>query len=411
MRQVSGNPFPIQFADMGITLDTTRDTRYLEVQTKSALRMFDNIAIIDGDISADAVGLYSRMTIDRDLTARFGSFNTPKHIFSSRKNGCSWNPKGGVRLNITEFETCPIEYNGEQCPDAFWGDCMEMLFAGGNDKRDFYATPEGTALLAQLLRQVFIGQGNSFFEIVHFANHPLIETANTLGFYLNNVDQKEWVDYYDQMTSIKCSGLVTILDELAAEGTPGYDIDIPDASFNANGDFTGDIIALFEQMLAKTKGALRVMCKNGVMTNAGRQYPIIKVTDSLFRAYENYIMTQFSQLPQAYRYQLTRNDGELLTVPNALIWKGMPVMSWDESTQFDEIVGSTSHRAAIFAPGVLGIAADVPELKQYEGMGLRLVQKLEAPWQGKIFMDNTLRVGTGIADPALIVYAKNLKHP
>lgn len=411
MRTISGNPFPINLTEAGITLDSSRDRRYLEIKTESALRMFDSIAVINGDITSDALGLFSRLQIGRDMKARFGSLSTPKHLFSSRKNGCAWNPKGGVRMNITELDTCPIEYNGEQCPDAFWGNCMEQIFGVGNDVRNLMGTAEGQGIMEMFMRQVMIGLGNSFFELIHFANHPMIETANTLGFYLDKVNAAEWADFYDQMTSLSCAGLVTIMDELAAEGTRGFDIDIPDASFDANGNFIGDVVALFEQLMAAARGPLRVMVNNGVVTNVGRQYPIIRVTDAIFRAYEEYIMTQYSTLPQAYRYQLTRSDGEILTLPNVLQYKGLPVTRWEESSVFDEIVGSTSHRAALIAPGTLGIAYDIPELRQYEGMGLRLVQKLDAPENGKMYMDTTLRMGTGIADPELMVYAKNIKHP
>lgn len=411
MTTTSGNPFPINLTDAGIVLDATRDRRYLEIKKGPALRMFDNLAVILGDPTADALGLYSRLSIGRDMKASFGSFSTPKHLFSSRKNGCGWHPKGGVRLNLSEIDTCPIEYNGEQCPDAFWGNCMEQIFGTGNDVRDFLATPEGQTVVEMFMRQIMIGLGNSYYELSGFANHPMIETANTLGFYLNKVSQEEWVDFYDQMTSITCAGLVTIMDELSAEGQRGFDLDIPDASFNANGDFIGDPIALFERLMGAARGPLRVMVNNGIMTSAGRQYPIIRVTDAIFRAYELQIMTQFSTLPEAYRYQLLRSDGSILTMPNVLSYKGLPIIRWEESSVFDEIVGSTSHRAGLFAPGVLGQAYDVPELRQYEGMGLRIVQKLEAPDMGKMFMDTTLRVGFGIADPELMVYASNLKHP
>lgn len=409
MRTTSGNPFPVVMTDAGITLDTSRDRRFIEIQTEPSLRLFDKLAVINGDITADALGIYSRIGIGRDLKARFGSFNTPAHLFSSRKSGCAWNPKGGIRLGITELDTCPIEYQGEQCPDAFWGNCMEQIFGTGNAVRDLMGTAEGQAVLELFLRQLFIGLGNSFYEIVHFANHPMIETANTLGFYLNKVSAEEWADFYDQMTSITCGGIVTIMDELSAEGTPGFDLDIPDTDISGTA-YTGDVIALFESLLAAAKGPLRVMSTNGITTGAGRQYPIIMVTDGIFRAYENYIMTQFSQLPQAYRYQLTRSDGEILTLPNVLQYKGLPVMRWEASTIFDEIVGSVSHRAAMFAPGVLGIAYDVPDLRQYEGLGVRMVQKLDAPDNGKVYMDSTLRVGAGLADPSLMVYASKLKH-
>ena len=49
------------------------------------------------------------------------SLTTPKHILQSRKNGCTWNSKGSVSVDLTDITLCPVEYMGEQCPDAFWG--------------------------------------------------------------------------------------------------------------------------------------------------------------------------------------------------------------------------------------------------------------------------------------------------
>ena len=44
-------------------------------------------------------------------------------------------------------------------------------------------------------------------------------------------------------------------------------------------------------------------------------------------------------------------------------------------------------------------------------MGLKLIQRLEAPYQGKIYLDTTLRAGAAIADTDFVVYGSNLKHP
>ena len=197
MRELSGNVWPTQLLDGSnnpmVTLDRTRDTRYFEMRTEAMMRFFDKVAIKYGDVNADMLGIFGRMNIGRDLKARIGSLTTPNHLFSNRKNGCVWTPKGRVRLNTTEVETCPIEVNMEQCPDGLWGDCMEMLFGTGNDVRDLRGTPEGEALFQQFLRQVFIGIGNSFFMYTAFSNHPMIETANTLGFYTGADDTKVFV--------------------------------------------------------------------------------------------------------------------------------------------------------------------------------------------------------------------------
>jgi len=77
----------------------------------------------------------------------------------------------------------------------------------------------------------------------------------------------------------------------------------------------------------------------------------------------------------------------------------------------DSITGATSHRAALIAPGLFGIAYSGDVAQQYSGMGLKVIQRLEAPYQGKIYLETTLRAGAAIADTDFVVYGSNLKHP
>lgn len=412
-RSTSGNIWPVQLQDGSnnplVVLDRTRDTRYFEMRTEAMMRFFDKIAIKYGDINADMLGVFSRMNVGRDLKARIGSLTTPNHLFSNRKNGCAWTPKGKVRLNTQEVDTCPIEINMEQCPDALWGDCFEMLFGTGNDVRDMLGTPEGRAMWDMFLRQVFIGAGNSFFMYTAFSNHPLIETANTLGFWSSVTDSDNWTDFYDQMTSTTCGGYITLLDNLAAEGQPGFDYPVSSADFDANGNFTGDIIAFLDGMKNSTRGAFRAMVE--AEQNPGQPRPIIMLSRSLFNAYREYIRTTYTGISEGYRFLLTGVDGQTVRMQNVLDFDGLPVMHWDACTTFDSIVGSTCHRAALIAPGSFGIAYSGEATRQYEGMGMRILQRLEAPYQGKIYLDTALRAGAAIADTDFVVYGSLLQHP
>jgi hypothetical protein len=342
MREISGNVWPTTLLDGSnnpmVVLDRTRDTRYFEMRTEAMMRFFDKVAIKYGDVNADMLGIFGRMNIGRDLKARIGSLTTPNHLFSNRKNGCVWTPKGRVRLNTTEVDTCPIEVNMEQCPDGLWGDCMELLFGTGNDVRDLRGNTGGEALFQQFLRQVFIGIGNSFFMYTAFSNHPMIETANTLGFYTGADDTTNpWADFYDQMTSTTCGGYITILDDLAAEGHPGYDVVISDADLDASGNYTGDIIAFLEGMKEKTKGAFRAMVD--AEQNAALPRPIFLLSRSLFKAYREHIRTTYTGISEGYRFLLFGKDGQSVRMQNVLDFDGLPVVHWDASTSFDSIVG------------------------------------------------------------------------
>lgn len=418
MREVQGGPFGIDQNAQAITIDTIGNNNYIKVATGPWLHIFNKAAIVEGDIERDPLGLYSKLVVNGEGKAKFGHFRMPNHLFRPRQNGCVWAPNGKIRMGLTEFDTCPIEYQGEQCPDAYWDSCFEGLFGEGRQVRDLYSSPDLRDLMMKTLEALAVGLGNSFHSLYHFAKHPAITTADTAGKSVTDgdggylVDDDEWEAYYAQQVGtddrlVNCAGMVTLLDQLADEGERGYDIDIPSSDIDADNNYTGDIIALFNKLIDRAKPMLRTIARKGQGTGTAKRYPILLVTEPEFRAYEEYLSTNFSQQPGILNYTLTGTNGPLM-VPGVLNWKGIPVVAWDESTAFDEIVGTKSHRVALVAPGSFGIASDVRSLRQNAGMGLRVVQKLDPPDNGKIYMDTTLRWGAAIPDTEFIVYARNL---
>lgn len=384
--------------------------RYFTFNTDSAVQVFERFILQEREIAANELMLYSSIPVGRNLKARFASLTTPAHIFSNRKNGCTWTPKGAVRSNLVEFDTCPIEYNGQQCPDALWNSCWEKLLGVGNDAHDLLSTPEMQALVAQIIRQIIYGMGNSFSELTHFANHPLIEQVNSLGSYAVGVDQ--WADYYDQQMSGECGGWLTLIDELRGLGQQGYDIDIPDSDINTNGSYGGDIVALIEQLRNAAKPDFRTWIQDGYRAPNGELlWPIVLLSSAEFDAYEEYVRTTYQATESGFQYNFSRTNGQAGIVPGVLKYKNMPVMRWHEVTRFDSITGCESHRAAIVAPGNLGLAHDVDELEQFAGMGMRMVQKIDPPDNGLLYMYTTLRWGAGIGDPDFMVHASNVALP
>ena len=408
MRTLEGSAWGLDQPMDAVTIDTIGTSNYIRVRTGTWLNIFNRAAIIEGDITNDTLGLYSQLIVDGEGKAKFGTIKTPRHLFRPRQNGCVWTPNGKIRMGLTEFDTCPIEYQGEQCPDAFWNSCYESLFEPGRGVRDL-ESGDIAQITAATMRQLAIGLGNSFFSLWNFANHPDITTADTNGTYL--VDDDEWDDYYAQQVGstsrpVNCSGMVTILDELANAGEPGYTVDIPNSDITA-GAYTGDVIALFNQMVNAAKPELKTAARRGVGQGAGRRYPIMLVTENIYQAYQDYLITTFPQIPTVLQYVLQGVSGGVSMVPGVLNWNGIPVVSWDAVTSFDEIVGTTSTKIALVAPGAFGVASDVRSLRQYQGMGLIAVQKLDPPYNGKIYMDTTLRWGAALADPDYVVYGRN----
>lgn len=394
----------------GYSLTGDAVSRRISVQTESALQIFDNVSVLQTDRFGRALDLYGDVVLGRDLKARFASFSTPKHLLSSRKSGCTWNPKGGMRMNVEEFPTCAVEFDGEQCNDTFLGTCFERFFGTGNQVRDFYSTEEGQTLLAKMLNRIYQGLGNSFFDLYHFANHPLITQANTEAFY--RVSLGEWNDYTDQMLSGECGGLITQLDALAAQGEQYYDMKIKMGDLDvARNRFTGDVIELFEDLKEQASPELTSMMDTGMMINGVNRMPAMLVTNDIFKAYKKWITSKAGQLESAYRFTIENRDGTTTQNHNILMYDGMPIVRWDAPARFDAITGAQSHRAAIVAPQVFGVLHDVNDLNEWGGLGLVVEQSTQLKEKKKIYMSTTFRWGAGIADKNFISMASNILHP
>lgn len=389
----------------GILFENINGANTIQIQRESAVTLFENVAVMNTDRHARALGAYGDVSLGRDLKAEFMSFSTPKHLFSRRKDGCTWNPKGGVRTGITKFPTCPIEYDGEQCPDAFYGSCFERIFAPGNGTRDLMGTAEGQAIMAQLISRIMQGLGNSFDALYNYANHPAITLANTAGTYAVLV--KEWTDYVDQQMSGECGGLITQLDELKSKGKKGFTMNLP---VDDAGNFSGSFLTEIEKLKEDCSAELKTMIENGLQVNGQTRYPIIFATSQVFNSYKNYIKSLAGTHEGAYRYMLEGTDGGKL-MKNVLVWDNLPVVLWEAPATFDAIVGTKQHRLAIVAPGALGVLHDVDDLEQWSGMGLVLQQSDRIQDKGKIYMTTTLRWGAAIAGTDLVAMSSQMLTP
>lgn len=393
----------------GFVFEQTAGGNTIALQRETAMIVYDNVVAANTDQYARQLGLYSSVNLNRDLEGVFASFDTPKHLFSNRKKGCTWNPKGKLRMNVDTFPTCPIEYNGEQCPDVFYDNCFERIFNGGNGITEMAGTAEGQALLAKMVSSIYRGLGNSMFELYNFAGHPLITNANANGTYRVGVD--EWEDYTDQMLSGNCGGLITQLDALKAEGVQGYTTDVP---YNTTtGAFSGTFADLFNSIKDSASADFQTMIDNGVYIDGVRRDPIILVSKEIYQSYKNFITAMAGTNELAYRYMIENSDGTTSLSKNILMYDGLPVIQWEAVSQFDALVGTKSHRMAIVAPGNFGVLANVQDVQNmmFNGMGLVIQQSPLLRDKGKYEMATYLRWGAGIANTNLCAMASTILHP
>jgi len=389
-------------------------SRYLSLNTDSSLNFFKKISILKTNIVSNSFGLFSFMNAGRNPKVRFAHLSTPKHLFSKRKSGCVWSPKGRVKMNTDEITLCPIEYMGEQCPDVFYGDCLEKIFGTGNEVRDMLATQEGRTIFGELVNRIYEGLGNSFYDLVWYGQHPLIEESDQNDWY--NADDDEWEDYMDQQEA--CGGLMTIIDWFKQDGLENFNVQIYREDISEDGSlYIGVATDLFDRVLKAQSNEMKLASKRG-MTSSGRMLKSVLLVDPrIFEKYEQEMVASWDQIPEMFQYyyngkfcQAVGCDGAI-PVEGVLRYKGHLVVCMDEWMDFNEITGTNTFRALAVCPGNFGIAYDVAQLQQFSGFGMRIVQHLDSPWRGKVFMDTTFKVGTGIIDEKYIVNASRTLVP
>ena len=375
----------------------------MRVSLTDSVRLYDRYAVQQTDPMARALGVYSQVRLDpRNLEMIFASFSTPRSLFRGRTNGCTWNPVGGISLGVERYPTCPIEYNGEQCPDAFWNDCWERIFGQGNDIHNLLATAEGQDLVARMLRQIYTGLGNSFFDLSQFAAHPRLSVINANALWQG--DAGSWEDYYAQQMSVTCGGIITQLDALKEDGLPNLSVIIPPNHVNTTTrEYTGDVLDLAAQVIAASTPEMQTAITSGI---DGR-LPVWLASPAVYRAYEDYLSSLAPGNEQAYRFLINLEDQPNGLSRTALRLKGMAMIQWEAFSQYDAITGDQSYRLALVAPGVFGVLSDVqdPGSALFSGSGLVVQQSPLLKDKGKLLMLINLRFGTGIADTRFVTMA------
>lgn len=384
--------FMIEGSYGNINFTSDKGTRFIEIPMQSAIIFYKQIALRYPEIALNEVGLFQLGSVGRNNKVRFASLKTPKHILQPRQNGCTWKSKGKITIDITNVNLCAVEYMGEQCPDAFWGDCLEYIFDTGRAIHDLFKTKEGQDLMISLLKEIYIGLGNSFYELAWFGQHPLIDDAETNEWY--KVDRTEWVDYIDQQQT--CAGWITLVDAIKEEGTrPSFNIDIPVNQVSGK-KYIGSAIALLDTVFSAAPPALEGILDSNDMNSE----PIVLLSEGIFDRFVEEITTKFNTVPETFYYYVNGSataDGKKL-LRNVFRYKGYVLVKTNAFKAFDAITGTITHRVIMTPPSNFGLAYDIPELEQYNGMGVVVTQQLAAPFKGKVYMDTAFKMGTALID-------------
>lgn len=380
----------------------TGEGRVLDINLDAARTFFNDLAIRKSNMVLNSMGLYRFLPVGRMGKAKAVGLSTPKNLLQPRPDSClTWNPKGNIRLTSTEINTHPVVYQGEQCSDVYYDDCLEYVLPVGRDAVDFTGTPEGLALWDLMIENLFTGLGNSLYDLVHFANHPLIALSRDNSWWnTGGMTQEDFDDFIDQNYNADyIDGHLTLIDDLKDDGNDHFNVVIDTSEVDGE-DFIGNA----QDLIRRCKNAATTKFRT-VLKRRRAEYGVTAlVTHSIYEKLRQEIIAQHGDVPEVYRYKILR-DGILEPVDGVLMFDGMMIASWDELDEFTEALGVAHHRVVLTMNNNLMIAHDVDSLPQFDGLGVQITQRLRAPFLGRTFLDTGFRVGAAIAEHEFMVNA------
>lgn len=402
-------PFMLQGAFGNFALLGGGNERVFEMPVETTTQFFRKLTLKKLDLAMNELGLYSFLPVGRDGKAKMANLSVPKNLFQPRTNCMTWSPKGKMYFGYDEVDVTPIEAMMEHCPDALYGQCWERILGTGNQIRDILATAEGRRLFALMLENIFLGMGNSIYDIVDYGQHPLIYQSATNDWWnKQNQDLEEWNEFINQQTAIGIKGHTTLMDEYASKGAEHFNIQIYDNEVSEDGQkFIGTAEDLFKRVV---EGA-RPNFKRIIRRRRPDLNTIIKVTPSIYDKYEEELIAKWVNIPEVFQYSINRGNGNIEPLDGVLKWKGNWIVSDDSTEEMDSQLGVKTHRITATVEKNFVVAHDVQNVDQYNGVGLRINQLLPAPWKGKTFMDTNLKLGTAIADTDFVSTGKFVTTP
>ena len=135
------------------------------------------------------------------------------------------------------------------------------------------------------------------------------------------------------------------------------------------------------------------------------------VSTSIFNKYKAELRASFAGIEQGYFLYIkgednTCDDCKETKVRGVLEYDGYWVVAVDEWDLFGSMTNTYTHRAILTTPQNFAIAGRANQLaNQYSGMGMEIIQRLGAPYQGKVYMNAAFEMGTAIVDKTHMVMA------
>jgi hypothetical protein len=207
---------------------------------------------------------------------------------------------------------------------------------------------------------------------------------------------------------------MSLVDKLKDKGHTNYNVVMPKSSIDIDsGEFTGTATDQMDEVLKAQSPEMKLASKRDSAMRS-----VLLMSPAIFEKYEKELHLEFPTIRDQYLYFLNGKFCQevgcdpAIRAEGVLKYKGHLVVCMDEWDSFDIMTGTKTYRIMAVTPGVFGVAYDTTAISpQFGGLGMRITQHLDSPWKGKIFMDTTFKLGTGIIDETFIVNSSRTYVP
>lgn len=189
--------------------------------------------------------------------------------------------------------------------------------------------------------------------------------------------------------------------------------------YNADGEFTGDILGVYDALKAKAKRPLKALINRGasirVSGNTRATMPLFLVGDSEFAGIADAYEKEGNQIAtNRHRITMREYTGGANGEPRYVYWidNRVPVIPLSDINGFDPYIAAQTHFAGIVASGVLQIGASfraLPRQIESADIGFRVARNDD--WSSDEYGIYTVGAhaleANTIADPSLAVMSIN----
>lgn len=378
----------------GTRFELTPQGRIIEIMTDEVVQLFRGVTLKAPDIAANEFGIWNIASVGNKGEIKYTSFRQPRHILQAR-NGCVWNPKMKFTQVGGKLILSPYTVNGEICPDAFWDNIFEKIFGTGLAIRDIYATPEGRALIDELLSKVFAAMHNGFYDVSWYGAHPLVDASLENNYFPGDAGQ--YADFVDQMSVSDGGGILTQLDGLRDAG--GYEH--LEGDF-AGGDITDDEFTGGSNNITTYLDTLYSQATTDLQTVKDTEPSDFRILahPAEFDALQDYYIATYGDIPAVYQYHVTGKDGSTQIDHRVLKYKGSPVIRMNGWKRFDTETGYNMHRLVACTSGLFGNVFDTRDVPSRPGVAMRIDQRLGGGegFMGKAYILSDFKHGVEVLD-------------